>query len=54
MKASKAEANYKDKPARSSRRCGDCKHFGKMNTCKLVQGIIKASGTCKYYTAKGK
>lgn len=52
MKATKDEASYKTQ-ALGAKHCGACKYFQKSNSCSLVQGIIKATGVCKYYRAKG-
>lgn len=52
MKRTKDEAHYKTQSL-GAKHCGACKHFQKTNSCSLVQGIIRATGVCNYYAAKG-
>lgn len=50
-KASKAEAQYRDRP-KGDERCDRCSMWRAPNKCTAVAGEISARGWCKYYRGK--
>jgi hypothetical protein len=52
-KESKEHAHYKDNSNVAGQNCARCIHFNR-GRCDKVVGLVKPSGVCKYFNARGR
>ena len=53
MKATKAQAHYRDRP-NGPDECVRCTMFQRPNACSAVEGEISPAGWCEYFKARAR